>query len=163
MSGSKRPPGVDKSWAHFTLSLQTSSYNGSPVSGWRGELDTGPRRQTVAIWILFSIIPVLLFWSYPVFGPGMDVPEASKHAKKSTCQKLEDQKKVGKSLLFFCHFFEYASFLLFFFLNFGLCSVFFSFNYCGNQELIVCLLQGLLLSSQKRRAHRSVSFCCLNS
>lgn len=30
----------------------------------------------------------------------MDVPEASKHAKKSTSQKLEDQKKVGKTLLF---------------------------------------------------------------
>lgn len=26
----------------------------------------------------------------------MDVPEGSKHGKKSTSQKLEDQKKVGK-------------------------------------------------------------------
>lgn len=31
----------------------------------------------------------------------MDVPEASKHGKKSTSQKLEDQKKVGKTLLSF--------------------------------------------------------------
>lgn len=83
------------------LTIQTSSYNGSPVSGWRRDLDTGPRRQTVAIWIVFCRSPVLLFWSYPVFGPGMDVPEASKHGKKSTCQKLEDQKNVGKSLLLF--------------------------------------------------------------
>lgn len=29
-------------------------------------------------------------------GPGMDVPEAGKHVKKSTSQKLEDQKKVIK-------------------------------------------------------------------
>lgn len=29
----------------------------------------------------------------------MDGPEASKHGKKSTSQKLEDQKKVGESLL----------------------------------------------------------------
>lgn len=101
LSSSKRPPGVDKSRAQFTLSLQTGSYNGLPVSRWRGDLDTGPRWQTVAFWILFSIIPVLLVWSYPAFGPGMDVPEASRHAKKSTCQKLEDQKKVDKSLLFF--------------------------------------------------------------
>lgn len=31
-------------------------------------------------------------------GPGMDVAEASKHGKKSTSQKLEDQKKVGRML-----------------------------------------------------------------
>lgn len=30
----------------------------------------------------------------------MDVPESSKHGKKSTSQKLEDQKKVGKSSMF---------------------------------------------------------------
>lgn len=30
----------------------------------------------------------------------MDVPESSKHGKKSTSQKLEDQKKVGKSSVF---------------------------------------------------------------
>lgn len=29
----------------------------------------------------------------------MDVPEASKHGKKSTVQKLEDQKKVGRIYL----------------------------------------------------------------
>lgn len=36
----------------------------------------------------------------------MDVPEASKHGKKSTGQKLEDQKKVGKTFLF-CFFFSF--------------------------------------------------------
>lgn len=36
-----------------------------------------------------------------LFGPGMDVPEAGKHGKKSTSQKLEDQKKVGKTFLLF--------------------------------------------------------------
>ena len=30
----------------------------------------------------------------------MDVPESSKHGKKSTSQKLEDQKKVGKATVF---------------------------------------------------------------
>lgn len=43
-----------------------------------------------------------LLWSYFFsFGPGMDVPEAGKHGKKSTSQKLEDQKKVGKLFFFF--------------------------------------------------------------
>lgn len=47
----------------------------------------------------------------------MDVPEAGKHGKKSTSQKLEDQKKVGKLLLFFSFFFstfaalKFASFM----------------------------------------------------
>lgn len=31
----------------------------------------------------------------------MDVVEASKHGKKSTSQKLEDQKKVGQIWIFF--------------------------------------------------------------
>lgn len=37
----------------------------------------------------------------------MDVAEASKHGKKSTSQKLEDQKKVGHIFVFY-----FISFLL---------------------------------------------------
>lgn len=37
----------------------------------------------------------------------MDVPEAGKHGKKSTSQKLEDQKKVGKLFFFFLFDFCY--------------------------------------------------------
>lgn len=135
LSSSLQLPVVYKTQAHFILTVQTSYYNGLPVSGWRRELDTGPRRQTVAIWILFRS-PVLLFWSYPVFGPGMDGPEASKHGKKSTCQKLEDQKKVDKPLLRFCY-------------STGCC--FFGVTYAGFVTLF-----------PKRRAHPSDSFCCLN-
>lgn len=35
----------------------------------------------------------------------MDVAEASKHGKKSTSQKLEDQKKVGRIFVFYFIFF----------------------------------------------------------
>lgn len=57
-------------------------------------LDSGPK------WIVFNLLHVIIFWSY-LFGSGMDVPEASKHGKKSTSQKLEDQKKVGDRFLSF--------------------------------------------------------------
>lgn len=39
----------------------------------------------------------------------MDVPEGSKHGKKSTSQKLEDQKKVRKPSLFVFHCFKFSS------------------------------------------------------
>lgn len=50
----------------------------------------------------------------------MDVPEASKHGKKSTSQKLEDQKKVGKTLLFFFLFTFFCG-VFWFSKNFGFC------------------------------------------
>lgn len=83
----------------FPLTVQSITCHGSLVSGWRREPDTGLRWQTVAIWILVSLFPVILLWSYSLLGPGMDVPETSRHGKKSTSQKLEDQKKVW--MLFF--------------------------------------------------------------
>lgn len=49
--------------------------------------------------LFFFFFPLSFRWSYFLPGPGMDVAEASKHGKKSTSQKLEDQKKVG--LIFF--------------------------------------------------------------
>lgn len=59
---------------------------------------------------LFFFFSVIFRWSYSLSGPGMDVAEASKHGKKSTSQKLEDQKKVGA---IFC---EYSFFFSIFFL-----------------------------------------------
>lgn len=45
----------------------------------------------------------------------MDVAEASKHGKKSTSQKLEDQKKVGRIFFKYCShialFYFYYSFV----------------------------------------------------
>lgn len=46
--------------------------------------------------LFFFFFSVIFLWSYSLSGPGMDVAEASKHGKKSTSQKLEDQKKVGR-------------------------------------------------------------------
>ncbi|XP_029707486.1 neuron navigator 3 isoform X8 [Takifugu rubripes] len=43
--------------------------------------------------LFFFFFPLSFRWSYSLPGPGMDVAEASKHGKKSTSQKLEDQKK----------------------------------------------------------------------
>lgn len=54
-----------------------------------------------------------LLWSYfflRTLGPGMDVPEAGKHVKKSTSQKLEDQKKVMQKIFFFFFFFGFRFF-----------------------------------------------------
>ncbi|TNM91487.1 hypothetical protein fugu_019867 [Takifugu bimaculatus] len=44
--------------------------------------------------LFFFFFPLSFRWSYSLPGPGMDVAEASKHGKKSTSQKLEDQKKI---------------------------------------------------------------------
>lgn len=41
---------------HFTFTIQSRTCDGSLVSGWWREPDTGPRRQTVAIWILFNVL-----------------------------------------------------------------------------------------------------------
>lgn len=49
----------------------------------------------------------------------MDVAEASKHGKKSTSQKLEDQKKVGRI------FFEYSLHIVLFYF-------FYSFTFKAN-------------------------------
>lgn len=140
--------------------MQTTTCHGSPVSGWRREPDTGPPRETVAIWILFNLFPVILLWSYSLFGPGMDVPEGSKHGKKSTSQKLEDQKKVGKlpCFLFFftCSATKCSSFIfcrvwmcvLLFQKWSTLAFVGFQLYVCGNQGMKVCCSPGLF-SSQK--------------
>lgn len=87
----------------------------------------------------------------------MDVPEASKHGKKSTSQKLEDQKKVGKTLLCF-------------FLSASNCSSFISllcvraaFSRCfpvvrmWNQGMNVCLLAGLFFFLQKGKYVRPIA------
>lgn len=38
----------------------------------------------------------------------MDVAEAGKHGKKTTSQKLEDQKKVEQNFLFFFSLYSFA-------------------------------------------------------
>ena len=86
----------------------------------------------------------------------MDVPEASKHGKKSTSQKLEDQKKVGNNFAVFIFFlkicisylpllcvravFQKKSLLAF---------AVFQLYVCGSQGMEACLLAGLFFYSQK--------------
>lgn len=57
----------------------------------------------------------------------MDVAEASKHGKKSTSQKLEDQKKVGRI------FFEYC-------LHIALFYFYYSFVFGPNRRFCVAFL-----------------------
>lgn len=117
-------------WAP-TILWNNSARHGSPVSGWRLEPDAGPYRQTVAIRITFSFFflffSVIFLWSYSLSGPGMDVAEASKHGKKSTSQKLEDQKKVGRI------FFEYC-------LHIALFYFYYSFVFGPNRRSCVAFL-----------------------
>lgn len=85
----------------------------------------------------------------------MDVAEASKHGKKSTSQKLEDQKKVGRI------FFEYSLHIVLFYF-------FYSFTFKSNR--CSCVAFYLLLfhmsfsegyaKSVSGKANPSESTCC---
>lgn len=85
-------------WEHICISRHLPWIACVRVRAWAGHR---PLPENSSHLDSLSWFPVIFFffllWSYFLFltfVPGMDVPEAGKHVKKSTSQKLEDQKKV---------------------------------------------------------------------